>query len=341
VNPYLHRKPLYLSSQPISPTVYSPVSSRQEASLTTKDVAFNNTWIIDHIDPNYRFEKQGTPIEVNDPILIRHLATNHYLASDFNKIKNDFGVENEVFVHSFASKNRSQNLALEKEGKITGDLATKFQEDQNIFYFLSAPSAAYSQPVEELNRFTIDDLIKEIKVKIVERSAAGGIRGMTRIFKAMDNNKNGLLDVDDFRWGLMDYGISLSKEEAVQVLKHFDRDGNGQVDFKEFIRTIRGDLKASRKAIIREAYEKLDVNGDGSVKLDDIAKRYDASQHPDVALGRKTLEQVFFEFMSMWDTQQRDGIVTFEEFCDYYSDISAGIDDDAYFTAVIKSAWKL
>ena len=28
VNPYLHKKPLFLSSQPISPTVYSPVSSR-------------------------------------------------------------------------------------------------------------------------------------------------------------------------------------------------------------------------------------------------------------------------------------------------------------------------
>lgn len=72
------------------------------------------------------------------------MGTNHYLASDFNKIKNEFGVENEVFVHSFASKNRSQNLALEKEGKITGDLATKFQEEQNVFYFLSAPTAAYS-----------------------------------------------------------------------------------------------------------------------------------------------------------------------------------------------------
>lgn len=164
---------------------------------------------------------------------------------------------------------------------------------------------------------------------------------MIRIFKAMDNNKNGMLDVDDFRWGLMDYGISLSKEEAVQVLKHFDRDGNGQVDFKEFVRIIRGDLKASRKIIIRQAYERLDVTRDGSVKLDDIAKLFDASQHPDVAQGRKSVEQVFFEFMSMWDTQQRDGIVTFDEFCDYYADISAGIDDDEYFTAVIKSAWKL
>jgi len=48
------------------------------------------------------------------------------LAADNNRIKNDFGTEFEVCVNSFCTKNRSQNLALEKDGKITGDLPTKF-----------------------------------------------------------------------------------------------------------------------------------------------------------------------------------------------------------------------
>ena len=135
----------------------------------------------------------------------------------------------------------------------------------------------------------------------MERSA-GGIRGVSRIFKAMDHNGNGLLDVDDFRWGLMDYGISISKEEAVLVLKHFDRDNNGSVDFNEFLRSIRGELNAARKKIIRSAYDKLDVNKDGTVRLDDIAKLYDASRHPEVISGSKSQEQIFLEFMRMWDT---------------------------------------
>ena len=126
MNPHLYKKSLWLSSAPLTPNSYSSVTRNQEAFLTTKDVAFNNSWIIDSIDPNFRFEKQGTPVECNDPILIRHVATNHYLSSDMNKIKNDFGTEYEVCVHSYSSKNRSQNLALEKDGKITGDLPTKF-----------------------------------------------------------------------------------------------------------------------------------------------------------------------------------------------------------------------
>ena len=45
--------------------------------------------------------------------------------------------------------------------------------------------------------------------------------------------------------------------------------------------------------------------------------------------------------MSMWDTQVADGIVTFEEFCEYFKDVSASIDTDEYFEAMMISAWKL
>ena len=93
-------------------------------------------------------------------------------------------------------------------------------------------------PIEELNKFTIEDLIAEIKAKIIERSA-NGIRGISKIFKAMDENGNKTLDIDDFRWGLKDYGIAISKEEATQVMQHFDRNGDGCVDFNEFLRALK------------------------------------------------------------------------------------------------------
>lgn len=61
-------------------------------------------------------------------------------------------------------------------------------------------------------------------------------------------------------------------------------------------------MNAFRKRYIKIAYDKLDVNKDGLVKLDDIAKIYDASKHPDVIQGKKTPDQVFIEFMKLWDT---------------------------------------
>jgi hypothetical protein len=102
----LFRKTLWLTSLPLSPSIYSPVTRKQEASFSTKQ-SYSGTWIIDYLDPNFRFEKQGEIIQYNDPILIRHASTSHYLASDKNKLQNDFGSEYELCVNSFASKNRS------------------------------------------------------------------------------------------------------------------------------------------------------------------------------------------------------------------------------------------
>jgi len=45
--------------------------------------------------------------------------------------------------------------------------------------------------------------------------------------------------------------------------------------------------------------------------------------------------------MTQWDTQNQDGIVTFEEFCDYFSGVSASIDGDDYFATMMKNSWKL
>lgn len=64
----------------------------------------------------------------------------------------------------------------------------------------------------------------------------------------------------------------MTYEEAEAVLKFFDADHNGTVDFSEFLKCLRGGgLNESRLNCVKRAYAKLDVNGDGLVKLDDIA----------------------------------------------------------------------
>ena len=48
-----------------------------------------------------------------------------------------------------------------------------------------------------------------------------------------------------------------------------------------------------RLSLIKKAYEKLDVNRDGSVKLDDIAKLYDVSKSPDVVNNKNDPLEVY------------------------------------------------
>jgi len=64
------------------------------------------------------------------------------------------------------------------------------------------------------------------------------------------------------------------------------------------------------------------------VNLDDIARFYDASQNPQVVDGSKAEQDVYMEFMSLWDTTDREGIVSFDEFFGYHMDISCSCGDD-------------
>lgn len=45
--------------------------------------------------------------------------------------------------------------------------------------------------------------------------------------------------------------------------------------------------------------------------------------------------------MKQWDTVKKDGIVTLDEWEDYYKDISASVDDDDYFELMIRNAWHI
>lgn len=65
-----------------------------------------------------------------------------------------------------------------------------------------------------------------------------GLKALTKIFKAMDTKGNKSLDVDDFRWGLMDFGIQISKDEGAELLNSFSKDKSG-VDFELFLDQFR------------------------------------------------------------------------------------------------------
>ena len=52
-------------------------------------------------------------------------------------------------------------------------------------------------------------------------------------------------------------------------------------------------MNEARTEWIKKAYAKLDVNGDGQVTLDDIAKLYDVSKHPEIVSGSMEPREVF------------------------------------------------
>ena len=331
-------KPLFLCSQPCTPLVFARFSRNQEVSMNAKSI-YNTVWRIQPTTGS-REQRRGECVKNTDAIMLEHVATNQFLSNDNITYQNGFGSETEVSAASAATKAKTQMLEKEYKGDNVRENVHKAVDSCNHWMFVYGTDRAAAEPVAEVVVPTGQELIQMVKDTLTKRGSME-IRSLGRIFRALDDNRNRMVDKRELQEGLRDFGINLSDDEATIMFGAFDRDHNGQIVFDELLRVLRGDLNETRINWIRKAYAKLDANSDGVVKLDDVARLYDASKHPDVVERGAPVEEVYKKFMSLWDTQVADGIVTFDEFCDYYRDVSCSIDTDEYFGVMMTNAWKL
>ncbi|EQC38943.1 hypothetical protein SDRG_03898 [Saprolegnia diclina VS20] len=187
-----------------------------------------------------------------------------------------------------------------------------------------------------------DALLAHVKAVLLQRSGDhAGIHTLSRTMRALDANRDGRLSRDELQFGLRDFGVDCSPAEVDAIMSALDRDGDGSISFDEFLLALRGPIAPARLAMISLAFQKLDVNGDGVVTLDDVRELYDTTKHPAFISGEKAADDILSEFMAQWDTDEKDGVITLAEFEHYYQNVSASIDDDAYFELMIRNAWRI
>lgn len=147
-----------------------------------------------------------------------------------------------------------------------------------------------------------------------------------------------------------DFRIGMSERQCGQVYGIFDRDGNGEVSYEEFLRLIRGEMNPFRKNLATRVYKIMDIDKSGNLDINDIRQTYNAKQHPAVKEGKKTEDEVLAEFLDTFEDHfcdvkgqedARDGNITLPEWLEYYNNVSMSIDDDAYFELMMNSAWNL
>lgn len=183
------------------------------------------------------------------------------------------------------------------------------------------------------------DVIKRIRDQLLARGESG-YRGLVRALRKLDNEGQRLLTRAELTHGLESYGIHLSARELDTAMHFFDKDGRGRVSVTEFIVGLRPTMSPARLSLAKLAYMRLDKNPDGQVTARDLEANYLAARNPAVLAGDKTAAQVQQEFHSAWDGIRPDAVVSEHEFVEYYKDVSASIDNDAYFELLVRNSWR-
>lgn len=190
-------------------------------------------------------------------------------------------------------------------------------------------------------------LMERFREKLAKRGSRG-IAGLGRSFKIADDDRSGNLGQEEFQKAIHDFRVGFNPAQSAKLFGVFDRDGSGTIDYDEFLRGVRGVMNEFRRGLAMKAYKIMDKDGSGVIEIDDIRQRYNAKMHPDVKAGKKTEDEILYEFIDTFEQHHsenkedaRDGRVTTGEWIEYYNNVSMSVDRDDYFELMMNQTWNL
>lgn len=334
--------PKYLASAMKTATNVTRLSNRQMvymAEARTNDAV----WVcLDPAGGADRLLSKGAAVEALRELVLQHRGTGQKLCADAAYSEaTDFGPGYEVACATRRDNRRQLSLAREGKGDLTGETLDRPEGEENRWIFVTADTPAQAEDKRRLPPpLTSEALIQKV-IDILKARGEGSIRGLRRSFRIMDDGRDQKLDREDFKWGLKDYGVHLNDRQFDVLLDYFDDNKDGLISINEFLNGVAGPMNERRADLVRIAYERLDKNCDGEVTRADIRMAYDVSENPKVVSGEWTVDEAIENFMALWETEKEDGHITLSEFMQYYSDLSAEIEDDDYFELMIRNAWHI
>jgi len=184
----------------------------------------------------------------------------------------------------------------------------------------------------------------------IKQRGSRGILGMRRCFMIYDEGNSRILTFDNFYKYITSFLIPLSRNQADSLFKLYDRQNTGEINYDSLVNEIIGKFGESRRHMVNNAFNKLDVGRKGVLNMNIIRNGFNAKGHPDVINGKRSEQDVLSEFLDNFDyhfnllNQGRnpdDEEVTNQEFIDFYRYISVGFDDDNAFNKMISGVWGL
>jgi len=318
-------------------------------------------WRILHADPKRRNAAKNDPVRLQEPIALQNEATGHLLSSDRIVRMNHYGNEWRVFgaaepenaasstsTWSFVDSTWAEDVVQAArarhalDARAAKDIAG-LDAGPDPGELLCDPVAAADHELALLEREVADYSVLLRIYPQLRRSGMHQVRRFRRMCMSADVDHTGQLPARTFEGVLSWVGVRLQDGELQKLTNLFETEPESNVlDYRGFFKYMEANMSEARVAIVEDAYAKLQATScSGYVEVHQLQQNWNPRCHPEVGATTITEVEAMEEFLNQWDLTSSDGMVSYDEFLDYYRDVSMAVEKGEIFVDIVRKAWDL
>jgi Ca2+-binding EF-hand superfamily protein len=296
--------------------------------------------------------------KINLPLFYYNKKENLNNTSKSNNItdKKDFNININNSVFTPNSKRIDSKIYENNRQNYTSENNLRNRSEPTSPYYNNINTNLINQDLNLIgsnNGFNNKD-ISSIINKIREIFILRGIKSIFYFQKMLyvyDINHTGEISFTNLQNIIQAYNYNFSQEEMQSLFENFDKEKKGFIKYNELFMEIIGNMNILRFTLVKQLFDLFPKNQYGNINFDVFKNSFYPNRHFDVLNGNKTTDEVYGEFLEClqifkeYITNLKGNIskndLTYEEFCDFFGEISSEIKNDSIFSNYIENCWKI
>ncbi len=291
-----------------------------------------------------RYLAIGQAVEDSMCLQLNHRQTNMNLCVDAkNKMQSEFGVESECYADRTALSGKLGLVVSEMNGESTS--ATLAKPDNPVYGWATLLSRDPSTVQDQRSLPAVantETLLNELRSQIVSKGV-DGYWSLRAYFLALEKRalNVGKIDREDLKDALRRWGVVLEDKFLDPIINTLDTAKLGLLEWRNFIATVRGGaMSDERGAVVASVFLGMSKDGGATVTAEDFAYYFNGKAHPLCQVADLSVQDALAHMMMSCSVRgQMPTTITLEQFSEYYNDLSAAVDDDAYFEDVVRGSF--
>ena len=188
------------------------------------------------------------------------------------------------------------------------------------------------------------NVVAKLKRNAVRIGGVNGVRALSRALGVAHGNDSSSEAVATSKAvaSIAEFGVSLTDAEVKAFSAWLDRDAEGIIRPSELLAALRHIDNPLRRSLVNRACEMLPKDADGMVATSVLLARLDAGLHPQVVCGEISENDVSEHFDRCFGAASNPtGTISVPELQQYFAGLTAVVDADARFAAIVRGCWHL